>query len=146
MTKDSLREVLESIAAKVSDQDEGSLEIVGKDFPLRTLVTVTDYYIQLGTMIQATGQGFRPGSKSRFYPFLNAMNASTNLTKITAETDCADEDSSWLLMARAMIVSGSESTEYDSESFSNILTLWHQDIANLISMEGPYTITAMLES
>lgn len=77
---------------------------------------------------------------------MNAMNASTNLTKLTAETDSADEDSSWLLMARAMIVSGSESTNYDSESFSNILTLWHQDIANLIAMEGPYTVTTMLES
>lgn len=143
MTKANLRSVLEAITSSVSDQDGDSLEIIGSDFPLRTLVTVTDYYIQFGTMIHAAGQGFMPGSKSRFDPFLNSLNASTNIVKLTAQSDSA-EDGSWLLMARAMIVSGSSSTEYDGESFGNILTIWHQDIAGLNSTKGPYTITGML--
>jgi len=57
MTKDSLKNVLETITTKVSNQDDDSLEIIGKDFPLRTLVTVTDYYIQLAQWFKLLVKG-----------------------------------------------------------------------------------------
>lgn len=131
--------------ASLADLDSSSFEILGRDFPLRTHVMVTPYYLQLGTMLKAHRLGLRGRSRSRFYRYLSEMNSSTSITKVTAEADATDEEGCWLLMARAMIVSGQEGTNYSSAAIGNILTLWHQDVANLITTEGAYEVGGMVE-
>jgi len=141
MTREALKSAFREVSRDVSDVDDECFQVIGSDFPLMTLVRSTPFFLELNTVIQMDGQGFNPGSAKRFFPFLNALNQNANLAKLT--TDGA-EDGTWTVHAKAMIVSGTEGTEYGAEALSNLLTLWHQDIAGIIATEGSYKITGML--
>lgn len=140
MSIDDLKSAFGRICRSVEDQGADCFVIHGSDFPLKTLVRPTPYFIEFNTVLQMIGQGFNPGSSKRFYAFLNQLNQKTNLAKLTANDV---QGKTWTVYAKAMIVSGSESTNYEDEALSNLVTLWHQDIAKLIASKGSYQITGM---
>lgn len=81
------------------------------------------------------------GQRAKLFPFLDELNQATTIAKLTSE---GVDDGTWTVLAKAMIVSGAESTDYTTELLSNLVTLWHEDIAGVIATKGPFVITGML--
>ena len=143
MTKEELKSVFGRICRSVSDFEFDCLVIHGSELPLKTLVRPTPFFIEFNTVLQMEGQGFNSGSKRRFFSFLNQLNQKTNLTKLTAD---GVTSGIWTVHAKMMIVSGVESTAYGDDALSNLLTLWHQDIANIIATKDRYQITGIMQA
>jgi len=131
---------------KVTDLDGTSFEIVGSDFPVRTHVFVTPYYLQLGTFIVAAPQGFMPGRKSKVDAFLVAINLRAKLVKFTVDADKLDaERGGWPIFASVKLITGVRGVDYDADALKNMAMLWFQDIAELIASPGRFELHAMMQ-
>jgi hypothetical protein len=131
---------------KVTDLDETSFEIVGSDFPVRTHVFVTPFYLQLGTYIVAAPQGFMPGRRSKLDAFLSAINLRAKLVKFTVDVDRPDERrGGWPIFASVKLITGVTGVDYDADALKNMAMLWFQDIAELIASADGFELHAMMQ-
>jgi hypothetical protein len=131
---------------RVTDLDETSFEIVGSDFPVRTHVFVTPYYLQLGTFIVASPQGFMPGRKSKLDAFLSAINLRAKLVKFTVDVDKPDaEKGGWPVFVSVKLVTGVTGVDYDAAALKNLAMLWFQDIAELVVSHDGFELHAMMQ-
>jgi hypothetical protein len=131
---------------KVTDLDDSSFEILGSECPVRTHVFVTPYYLQLGTYIFATPQGFMPGRKSKRDAFLNAINLRAKLVKFTVDVDKPDaERGGWPVFASVKLITGVTGVDYDAGALKNMAMLWFQDIAELIVSADGFELYALMQ-
>src|SRR3569833_1889662 len=98
----------------ITDLDATSFEVVGEDFPVRTHVFVTRYYLQLGTVIVAIPRGFLPGRKSKIHRFLSVINARAKLVKFSIDAKGIDAaQGGWLVWASDKKKTGESGVDYD---------------------------------
>lgn len=116
----------------VTGLDDSAFEVVSDDFPVRTHVYATPYYLQLGTGILAKPQ--RRVAIEKIREFLCAINLKASLIKFTMETDRPEEKTeAWRILASAKLVTGVTGGDYQALAIRNLLLLWLQDIAELMS-------------
>jgi hypothetical protein len=109
---EALKSRFRAVGCAVTDLDGTSFEIVGREFALRTHVFANPYYVQLGTFIFASPQGFLPGRKSKIHEYLSRINSNAKLVKFTLEGDKPDADRGGQLNpGRSRKPSGSHSLE-----------------------------------
>jgi hypothetical protein len=143
---ESLKSRFRAVDCTVTDLDDTSFEIVGSEFPIRTHVFVTPYYVQLGTFIDAAPQGFLPNRKGKIHAFLNTINVRAKLAKFTLETDKPDADSGgWPIFASTKFVTGVIGGDYDAAALKNLVMLWFQDVAELIASPCAFELRAMMQ-
>ena len=144
---ESLKERFRATGCTVTDIGDMSFEIVGWDtFPLRTHVSVNPYYIELGTFVTAKTQGFLPNRISKVHSFLNDINHAAKLAKFTLDSKKPDPKAGgWFIMASVRFVTGVAGGDYDPDALKNLVTLWFQDIAELIRADSPFELRTMLQ-
>jgi hypothetical protein len=142
----SLKERFRAAGCAVIDLDGATFEIVGSDFPLRTHVSVNPYYVQLGTYIFASPQGFLPGRKSKLHEYLSDINRNAKLAKFTLERDAPPTPKGvWPIFASVKLVTGVAGGDYDASALKNLVLLWFQDIAELIASPGGFELHTMVK-
>jgi hypothetical protein len=78
---------------------------------------------------------------------LNEANQVTNLAKLTCDaTSIPRDEGGWRLQATARIVTGRVGSEYAPESLEHWLTLFLQDIANVILLKRGFEMVAMMKN
>ncbi len=142
---DALKSRFRGAGYSVADVDDESFEIADRDFPVRTHISVTPYYVQLGTFIAAIPQGFMPGRKSKRDAFLQGINLRAKVVRFTVEADKPDdEDGHWLVLADLKLITGATGADHDEESLRNVAALWYQDIAALMASPSGFVLHAMM--
>ena len=143
---EALKSRFRATGCAVTDLDGTSFEIVGREFPLRTHVFANPYYVQLGTFIFASPQGFLPGRKSKICEYLSRINSNAKLVKFTLEGDKPDADrGGWPIMASVKLVTGVAGGNYDAAALKNLVMLWWQDIAELVASPGDFELHVMMK-
>jgi hypothetical protein len=128
----------------VTDLEDTSFEIVGGEFPVRTHVLVNPYYVQLGTFIFASRQGFSLRGKSKIQEYMCHINRNAKLVKFTLERDAPPTPRGvWPIFASVKLVTGVAGGDYDAAALKNLVMLWWQDIAELIDSPGDFELHAM---
>ena len=143
---ETLKEHFRAAGCAIKDIGDANFEIVGaSDFPLRTHVSVTPYYIELGTFITAVGSGFMPNRLGKVHAFLNRSNLAAKLAKFTLEEDKLDPDvEGWFVMASFRMLRGVTGGEYGADAIKNLVTLFFHDIAELLLTKSGFEVRAML--
>jgi hypothetical protein len=143
---ETLKSRFRDAGCTVTDLDGTSFEIVGREFALRTHVFANAYYVQLGTFIFASPQGFLPGRRSRILEYLSRINSNAKLVKFTLEGDRPDADrGGWPVMASVKLVTGVAGGDYDAAALKNLVMLWWQDIAELVASPGDCEVRVMMK-
>ena len=116
----------------VTPLGDSTFEVVSDEFPVRTHVYATPYFLQLATSILA-----KPVQRvhiEKVREFLCAANLKSSLVKFTMETDKPDEQTeAWPIIASAKLVTGVIGGDYQASAIKNLFLLWLQDIAELMS-------------
>jgi hypothetical protein len=143
---EALKSRFRAAGCSVTDLEGTSFEIVSSEFPVRTHVFANPYYVQLGTFIFANPGGFLPGRKSKIHDYLSQINRNAKLAKFTLEGDRPDaQRGGWPIMASVKLVTGVAGGDYDAAALKNLLMLWLQDIAELISSPGDCELHTMVK-
>ncbi|HKQ39589.1 MAG TPA: hypothetical protein VJ063_16050 [Verrucomicrobiae bacterium] len=143
---EALKSRFRAAGCRVTDIDGKSFEIVGSDFPVRTHVFPTAYYVQLATFIFAKPHGFLFRSKSKIHEYTSRINRTAKLVKFTLEGDRPNsERGGWPMMASVKLITGVAGGNYDPAALKNLLLLWFQDIAELIASPGNFELHAPME-
>ncbi len=144
---DTLKKRFEAAGCAVNDLSDTEFEIVGWDaFPLKTYVFVNPYFIQFNTVIIGRGKGFMWKRLSRAHAFLNRSNLAAKLAKFTLDSDKPDPRmGGWFILAGVRFVTGVVGGDYDADALKNLVTLWFQDIAELLRSDAPFELQAMHE-
>jgi hypothetical protein len=128
----TLKSRFRAAGCAVTALDDSAFEIVSDDFPVRTHVYATPYYLQLATNILAKPRQGVPIEKVR--EFLCAINLKASLVKFTMETDRPDEQTeAWPILASVKLVTGVVGGDYQASAIKNLFLLWLQDIAELMA-------------
>ena len=116
----------------VTDLDDSTFEVVSDDFPVRTHVYATPYYLQLATNILAKPKQRVPIERVR--EFLCAINLKASLVKFTMDKDKPDaQTEAWPILASVKLVTGVAGGDYQASAVKNLFLLWLQDIADLMA-------------
>src|SRR5688572_15920986 len=143
---ETLKERFRAAGCTVTGLGDTEFELVGGDeFPLRCHVAVDPYFIALTTILAAAGRGFMPNRRSKIHAFLNDINLAAKLVKFTLDADMQDPKAGgWFITASVRFVTGVAGGNYDSGALRNLVTLWFQDIAELIRADGQFVVRGML--
>jgi hypothetical protein len=116
----------------ITDLDNSTFEVVSDDFPVRTHVYATPYYLQLATNILAKPKQRVPIDRVR--EFLCAINLKASLVKFTMDTEKPDaQTEAWPILASVKLVTGVAGGDYQASAIKNLLMLWLQNIAELMA-------------
>ncbi len=143
---EALKSRFRAAGCAVTDLDDTSFEIVSSEFPVRTHVFATAYYVQLGTFIFASARGFLPGRKRKVHEFLSRINCNAKLVKFTLEAEGRDgRRGGWPIFASVKLVTGVAGGDYDAAALKNLVMLWFQDIAELVESTSDFELHAMMQ-
>jgi hypothetical protein len=142
----TIRALFAATGCEVVDTGDSGFQITPVDYPVKTLVVVTPFYLELVTVLVVYGEGFRPNASSKLHAFLSAANSRTNLVRFTDGTpDLGRVEQGWKVAATLRYVTGSEGFNYDSSAIKNLLLLWQQDIATCVAEPGKFKVHAMID-
>ena len=143
---ETLKSRFRAAGCEVTDLDDTTFEIVGRDFPVRTHVTVNPYYVQLATFIFGSPRGLLlPNRKSKIHAYLCDINRNAKLVKFTLEGDKPNpEKGGWPIFASVKLVTGVEGGNYTAEALNNLVLLWLQDIAELFASPGGFALRTLM--
>ena len=142
---DTLKGRFRAAGCSVTDIDDTTFEMIGRDLPVRTHVMANPFFVQLGTVIEALPSGFMPSRASKIHAFLNEINLDAKLVKFTVDTDRPDpETERWPIMASVKLVTGTVGGNYEPKALENLILLWYQDIATLIARKTSFQLRAMM--
>ncbi len=143
---ETLKSRFRDAGCTITDLEGTSFEIIGREFALRTHVFANPYYVQLGTFIFVSPQGFLPGRRSMILEYLSRINSNAKLAKFTLEGDKPDaERGGWPVMASVKLVTGVAGGDYDAAALKNLVMLWWQDIAELVASPGACELRVMMK-
>lgn len=135
----AIKAVFIDAGCAVKDLSEESFEILPPDYPVKTHVFVTPYYLQLSTVVFARFQGLPFRRKNKLNEFLKQANNSAKVVKFTTDINLPDAPASSLaFMASVKLVTGAIGGNYAADALRNLLMLWLQDIAELIAAPAPF--------
>lgn len=141
----TLRRKFESLDCAVTEVDDGVFDVLSAEFPVHTHVEATGYYLQFSTILRVVGQGFMPNSEKKLFAFLAHANGASRISKYSVFDGLESDGDGWHVIAVARLVTGEEGLDYSQHALMNILTLWSQDLAEVIKNRGAVTVTAMME-
>ena len=142
---ETLKDRFRDAGCTVTDLQGSTFQIVGKEFPLMTHVTVNPYFVELATFLFASSKGFLPGKLSKLHEYLSDINRDAKIVKFTLERESPPVPKGvWPIYASLKYVTGEAGGEYTAEALKNLLLLWYQDIAALIASPGGWELHPMM--
>ena len=116
----------------VKDLGDSTFEVVSDDFPVRTHIYATPYFLQLATNILAKPKRRVPIERIR--ELLCAINLKASLVKFTMDTDKPEaQTEAWPILASVKLVTGVAGGDYQALAIKHLFMLWLQDIAELMA-------------
>lgn len=142
---ETVKQQFRDIGCRVKDFSDSHFEIVHEQFPAASLINPTAYYLEYATILWARPGGFLQRGRSLRDSLLNEANLKTHVAKLTCDSEKIDGDAKgWQLQATARMVSGTVTEEYQTEHIKNWTSLWLQDIANVVLIQGNFEVVAMM--
>ncbi len=142
----SLIPIFEEAGCQIENVCEDSFQIVHPQYPVQTLVYVTEYFVKFSTVVIAVASGWRPQSLSRLNSFLSRSNSKANLVKfIDGREEFGVREEGWNIRASVMLITGAEGYSHDAEALGNVLNIWKQDLAECVLVEDEFTVHLMLK-
>jgi hypothetical protein len=143
---EKIKEQFRGIGCTVADFSETHFEVVSQQFPAACLVYANPYFLEINTLLWARPKNPWPRFRSKRDSLLNEANQIANLAKLTCDAiSFPREEGGWRLQATARIVTGRVGSEYATESVEHWLTLFLQDIANVILLDHGFELVAMMK-
>jgi len=146
INNEAIKQRFRDVGCRVTDFDDGYFEVVRQPFPAASLVRATPYFVEFTTLMWARPSGLFGRMVSKRNSLLNRMNHVTKVAKVTCDQSAIDGDEGgWRIHALARFVTGRIESEYESEAIDHWVTLWLQDLANLILEDTGFEVVAMLK-
>jgi hypothetical protein len=121
----------------------GVLEVTSREYPVKTLVDATAFFVTFSSFIYARPRDFLGRMRHRRDALLNELNQQSRLATFTCD-ETRFTDGAWSIMVRIRFTAGEVVENYPTESLKHMLMLWQQDVAEAVLRKSGYELLAMI--